>query len=73
LEPLVEIVAVDATVIRQAIIARFPDFEDGVQYFAAQNTPLVSAIITRDPKRFSASSIPVMSPGQALIELDSAV
>ena len=73
LEPLVEIVTVDATVIRQAIVAHFSDFEDGVQYFAAQNTPLISGIITRDPKGFSGSTIPVISPAQALIELDSAV
>jgi predicted nucleic acid-binding protein len=71
LEQLVDIVTVDATTIRQALIMNAADFEDAVQYFAALSASSMSAIVTRDPKGFSLSDIPVLLPAQALAELDS--
>jgi len=65
LEALVEVVAVDGTVIRAAISSEFRDFEDGLQYFAATSIPLVEAIVTRNPKDFRAGTLPVYSPVEA--------
>ncbi len=73
LEQLVDIVAVDAATIRQALVMNASDFEDDVQYFAAHSTAIMSAIVTRDPKGFSLSDIPVLLPAQALAELDDIV
>jgi predicted nucleic acid-binding protein len=41
----------------------FTDFEDGLQYYSALEHNL-EAIITRNPKDFKASKIPVMSADQ---------
>jgi predicted nucleic acid-binding protein len=72
LERLVTIVAVDATVLQQAIAGLFPDFEDGLQYYTATSIPAVEAVITRNGRDFSASIIPVLTPAQALLHLSQA-
>ena len=71
LEQLVEILAVDAGVIRQALASSFTDFEDGIQHFAALAHPAIDAIITRDPKGFRAGTLPVLTVAQALTALDN--
>ncbi|SFQ01749.1 type II toxin-antitoxin system VapC family toxin [Hymenobacter arizonensis] len=71
LEQLVEILPVDASVIRQALASNFGDFEDGIQHFVALAHPPITAIITRDPKGFRDSALPVFSVAQALTELDA--
>ena len=71
LEQLVEILPVDATTIRQALAGSFTDFEDGIQYFVALAHPAINAIVTRDPKGFRGSALPVISVAQALAELDN--
>jgi predicted nucleic acid-binding protein len=68
---LVEILPVDAATIRQALASDFSDFEDGIQYFVALAQPAMHAIVTRDPKGFRASTLPIISVVQALTELDA--
>lgn len=55
--------AVDASIIQQAIALNFQDFEDAVQYVCglAHN---VDVIITRDRTGFANASIPVISPAE---------
>ena len=72
LAQLVETLAVVAAIIRRALTSDFKDFEDGIQYFTAVSQPVIAAIITRDPKGFRAGALPVLSPAQALAELDTA-
>ena len=69
---VVEIVPVGAVTVRQALASDFTDFEDAIQYFTALTQPTIQAIITRDPKGFRASSLPVLSVAGALLELDNA-
>ena len=69
LEKLVTILSVDASIIRLALASSFADYEDGIQHFAAQASPSVTAIVTRDFKDFQASVLPVISPAQALLEI----
>ena len=72
LEQLVETLAVDAAIIRRALTSDFKNFEDGIQYFTAVSQPVITAIITRDPNGFRVGALPVLSPAQALNELDTA-
>ena len=71
LEQLVVILPVDGDSIRQALASSFTDFENGIQHFVALACPAIEAIITRAPKGFQPSALPVLSLAQALIELDS--
>ncbi|MBF9223583.1 type II toxin-antitoxin system VapC family toxin [Hymenobacter ruricola] len=72
LMPMVEILSLNAAIIRQTLDSNFTDFEDGIQYFTALTEPAIAAIITRDPKGFRRSALPVLSVADALIELDNA-
>ena len=67
---LVQVVAVDAAVVQQALDSAFADVEDAMQYFAAAGQPLVEAIVTGDPKGFKEGSLAIISPveAQALVE-----
>jgi predicted nucleic acid-binding protein len=66
LERLVTIVAVDALIVQQAIGGPFPDFEDGIQHYAAASAVAIEAIITRNIADFAHSLLPVLTPEQAL-------
>lgn len=66
---LVQTIAVDGTVVTQALKAGFSDFEDGIQYCAAATVSSIEYIVTRDPKGFAASQLPVVSPAEALRRL----
>ena len=64
IENLVKIfhtVSVDEKIISKALQTRFEDLEDGVQYQCALKAK-ASAILTRDPKGFLKSKIPVLDP-----------
>lgn len=73
LAQLVEIIGVEARTIQQALASTFSDFEDGIQHFAALSVPAISAIVTRDRKDFQTSFLPVMSPAEALANLNGAI
>jgi predicted nucleic acid-binding protein len=55
------IASVNRTVIEGALNSQFSDFEDAVIYQAA-NHAVAEAIVTRDPKDFKQSKLPVYSP-----------
>lgn len=64
---LVEIVEVNREIILKSISQNslFSDIEDGIQYYAAKCANC-DFIITRNPKDFSASEIPVLTPEEFL-------
>ena len=62
---LFEIASVNRTVIEDAIKSRFTDFEDSVIHQAANHAG-AEAIVTRDPKGFKQSNLPVYSPIELL-------
>lgn len=66
LSDLIEILNVDDLIIKRALGSRFKDFEDAIQYFAAQENPLIDVIVTRNIKDYKTSELPVMSPGTFL-------
>lgn len=69
LAQLVQIVGVDASIVQLALASGSADFEDALQYFAAASVPAIEAIVTRDPKGFRYSSLPVITPVEALQQL----
>lgn len=59
-------VACDAGVIRQAIDARFKDFEDAVQYVSAVEAG-AECLVSRNPDHFASSEeCPVLTPSEFL-------
>lgn len=65
---LFEIAAVNRTVIEDALISTFPDFEDAVLYQAARHAG-AKAIVTRDLKGFKRSELPIFRPDEMLTAL----
>lgn len=65
----VNIIPLTRPVIEAALTLGFADFEDGLQYCAARTVPTVEAIITRDPRGFTAGTLPVLAPPAALARL----
>ena len=58
---LFEIASVNRTVIENALKTNFSDFEDSVIYQAARHAG-AEGIVTRDPKGFKQSKLPVYHP-----------
>lgn len=62
---LFEIASVNRTVIENAILSDFSDFEDAVIYQAAHHAG-ADAITTRDPKGFKQAKLPAYNPIELL-------
>lgn len=62
LKPLLTVVAVDDEVVTKALAAGFADYEDALQYFAAVSVPAIELLVTRNPKDFKASALPLADP-----------
>ncbi len=58
-------VSCDEQILHQAIDADFKDFEDAIQYFSAIRAD-AACIVSRNPKHFSSSDIPVLTPAEFL-------
>jgi len=65
---ITQIVAVDKELIQDSLQLDWSDFEDSLQ-FQGGKTVSAFAIITRNPKDFKASDIPVFTPSQFLQQL----
>lgn len=70
LAQLVEIIAVDDSVLKSALASDFKDFEDAIQSFAAESIPEMEAIITRNQKDFKKSNLPVFTSESAIALLN---
>jgi predicted nucleic acid-binding protein len=62
---LCEIVPVHRPVLEKALDAGFPDFEDAVLHEAARQVA-VDAIVTRNPRHFKKSILPVYTPEELI-------
>ena len=60
------ITGVDERVVLDALTSDFKDLEDAIQYFSASQFGGIDAIITRNPKDFPNSEIPVFTPSEFL-------
>jgi predicted nucleic acid-binding protein len=67
---ILNIVTVSKETILAALALGWKDFEDAVQYSAGAAVT-VSAIVTRNPKDYSGSEIPVLSPQEFVLVLSN--
>jgi len=67
---LFDIAPVNRPVIEYALKSKFSDFEDAVIYQSASHAG-AEAIVTRDIKGFKKSKLPIYSPTEMLIILDT--
>lgn len=58
-------VACDEQILHQAIDAGFKDFEDAIQHFSALRAD-ADCLLSRNPKHFPTSDIPVLAPSEFL-------
>lgn len=63
---ITETIDVTKGIIHSSLQSLFKDFEDAIQHFCAAAIKGVDGLITRDPKGYPASKIPVLSPSAAL-------
>jgi predicted nucleic acid-binding protein len=63
---LVDVCAVDKTIILEALQSGFPDFEDAVQNSAAQKAK-IDVIVTRNKDDFAKSQITIYHPDQFVL------
>lgn len=54
--------SVDGKVVSAALRSGWRDFEDAIQFYAAEMSGITDGIITRNEKDFRMSDIPVISP-----------
>lgn len=71
LSELVDILKIDSDIVKSALASDFKDFEDSIQYFAAQEYKKVDFIITRNIKDYKDSSLPVMTPETFLVTFEN--
>lgn len=65
-----EVIEVNATTLRQALILTGEDFEDRLQAACAINAGM-DAVVTRDPSGFTGAPIVVLSPRELISRLAS--
>ncbi|MGK6349818.1 type II toxin-antitoxin system VapC family toxin [Parapedobacter sp. DT-150] len=59
---IIDVLAIDKSVIIQAMDSTFKDFEDALQHYAALSNGGVDLILTRNIKDYKGSSLSVMTP-----------
>jgi predicted nucleic acid-binding protein len=69
LRQLISIIPADESSVDKALTSPFTDFEDALQYHAALDNGM-SAIITRNLSDFRFATIPVMTAGDFLAQLN---
>jgi predicted nucleic acid-binding protein len=65
-----QISAVDNKLLNRAVLLPSTDFEDNLQIVCAAHEGL-DAIITRDKKGFTSSSVPALTPTECLLQLNT--
>jgi predicted nucleic acid-binding protein len=67
-----DIIDVTKDIIKRAIKSDFKDFEDAIQYNCAKSLTKIDFIVTRDVKDFKSSSLPILTPKEAVSLVESA-
>ncbi len=66
-----DIVDVTKDIIKKSIKSDFKDFEDAIQYNCAKSLRKIEFIVTRDTKDFKSSSLPILTPKEAVSLVES--
>jgi predicted nucleic acid-binding protein len=59
-------------IINKSLTSDFKDFEDAIQYHCAKSNNKIDLIVTRDTKDFKVSSLPILTPKEAVALIESA-
>ena len=71
LAEMTEITDVTKAIIRQSLKTDFKDYEDAIQYYCALSMPQIDFIVTRNTKDFKKSTLPVLTPAEAIALLNN--
>lgn len=71
LQEWAQVVDVSKEVIKKSLKSDFKVFEDAIQYNCAKTIVKIDCIVTRDTKDFKTSSLPVLTPKEALTIIES--
>ena len=66
-----DIIDVTKDIIKKSIKSDFKDFEDAIQYNCAKSLSKIDFIVTRDTKDFKSSSLPILTPKEAVSFVES--
>lgn len=69
LAEMTEITDVTSAIIRQSLKTDFKDYEDAIQYYCALSISQINFIVTRNTKDFKKSTLPVLTPTEAIVSL----
>jgi predicted nucleic acid-binding protein len=58
-------------IINKSLTSDFKDFEDAIQYHCAKSINKIDLIVTRDTKDFKISSLPILTPKEAVALIES--
>jgi predicted nucleic acid-binding protein len=58
-------------IINKSLTSDFKDFEDAIQYHCAKSNNKIDLIVTRVTKDFKISSLPILSPKEAVALIES--
>jgi predicted nucleic acid-binding protein len=64
-------VEVSKDIINKSLKSNFKDIEDAIQYNCAKSLKKIDFIVTRDTKDFKTSSIPILTPNEAVTVIES--
>ncbi|MGN6439830.1 MAG: type II toxin-antitoxin system VapC family toxin [Agriterribacter sp.] len=59
---IIDIVAIDKTIVADALDSDFKDLEDAIQNFSAQNQKDIKIIVTRNIKDYRTSRLSILTP-----------
>ncbi|MCY7293518.1 MAG: PIN domain-containing protein [Ferruginibacter sp.] len=68
---MTEIADVTKAIIKASLKTDFKDFEDAIQFNCALSINKLDFIVTRDTKAFKKSTLPVLTPEQAISSLEN--
>ncbi len=72
LSEMAEIADVTKAIIKTSLKTDFKDFEDAIQYNCALSINKLDFIVTRNSKDFKNSTLPVLTPEEAISSLENA-
>ena len=66
-----DIIDVSKDIINKSLKSDFKDFEDAIQYNCAKSLNKIDFIVTRDTKDFKTSSLPILTPKEAVTLIEN--
>lgn len=66
-----EIIDVSKDIIKKSIKSDFKDLEDAIQYHCSKSLAKLDFIVTRDTKDYKISTLPILTPKEAVTVIES--